>query len=106
MSPLKLLLILFLHLLFLSSVFDIYFKSTVLTNISVTHSPGYEGPAKRLFLIVTDGLRADSLFKSEEVRFLHKMATERGSWGIAHTRVPTESRCKHFTICNKGGITF
>ena len=61
------------------------------------------GEAKRLVLIVGDGLRADLLFNidpfpgvkgSPEVvaPFLRDVALRRGAFGVSHTRVPTESR--------------
>ena len=43
-----------LHLVFLSSVFDIYFKSPVLPSSRQFH-PDYVAPARRLVLFVADG---------------------------------------------------
>ena len=84
-----------------------------------------KAPAKRLVLIVGvfqnriqhlllsihsgDGLRADLLFNlnafssvenSTEIiaPYLRSIATERGAFGISHTRVPTESRPGHVAI--------
>jgi len=54
-----------LHLVFLSSVFDIYFKSPVLPSSRQFH-PDYVAPARRLVLFVADGLRADSLYSLSE----------------------------------------
>ena len=91
-----------LHLLFLSSVFDIYFRSPVVKS-GRTHTPAYpvgQAPAKRLVLIVADGLRADSLFANEmeETPYLAKVRRDLGRWGVSHTRVPTESRPGHIAL--------
>ena len=50
-----------LHLLFLASVFDIYFRSPVISS-SRHHAANYTAPAKRLVLFVADGLRAESIY--------------------------------------------
>ncbi|PAV16485.1 hypothetical protein PNOK_0810500 [Pyrrhoderma noxium] len=65
--------------------------------------------AKRLVLIVGDGLRADLLFNlnpfpsvpdSSEIvaPYLRNVIEKRGAYGISHTRVPTESRPGHVAI--------
>ncbi|KAI9226786.1 MAG: Phosphatidylinositolglycan class N-domain-containing protein [Piptocephalis tieghemiana] len=73
-----------------------------MTPYRVTSPPA---PAKRLVLAVADGLRADRLFEHAtledgEVRapFLHDIIHNRGSWGVSHTRVPTESRPGHVAV--------
>lgn len=50
--------------------------------------------------IAADGLRADKLFENAMARapFLHSIVEERGTWGISHTRVPTESRPGHVAL--------
>ncbi|RZC32196.1 GPI ethanolamine phosphate transferase 1, partial [Asbolus verrucosus] len=93
----------FVHALILKAVFDIYFSSPIdngMTPIKSTNNP----PAKRLVFIVADGLRADGIFgKSQsEAPNLTKIRKTRGSWGVAHTRVPTESRPGHIALL--GGI--
>ncbi|XP_059801212.1 GPI ethanolamine phosphate transferase 1 isoform X2 [Hypanus sabinus] len=90
------------HLVFFASIFDIYFTSPLVhgtTPHQVPHSP----PAKRLVLFVADGLRADTFFEldvNDQTRspFLRDVIKERGSWGVSHTRVPTESRPGHVAL--------
>lgn len=56
----------FVHIAFLVSVFDIYFKSPIVNDITPQSSP-VEAPAQRLVLIVADGLRADSFFQTDDL---------------------------------------
>nr|XP_050049982.1 GPI ethanolamine phosphate transferase 1-like [Dermacentor andersoni] len=90
------------HVVFLFSIFDIYFKSPIIHGL-----PAYEvplpSPASRLVLIVADGLRADKIFELQKngtsrAPYLRSIITERGSWGVSHTRVPTESRPGHVAL--------
>uniref|UniRef100_A0A8B9FF00 GPI ethanolamine phosphate transferase 1 n=1 Tax=Amazona collaria TaxID=241587 RepID=A0A8B9FF00_9PSIT len=60
-------------------------------------------PAKRLVLFVADGLRADSLYElnsnsTPPAPYLRSILENNGSWGISHTRVPTESRPGHVAL--------
>jgi phosphatidylinositol glycan class N len=55
----------FVHVTFLLSVFDIYFKSPIVHDIQPQYSP-LEGPARRLVLMVADGLRADSFYEADD----------------------------------------
>ncbi|TYZ58043.1 hypothetical protein PybrP1_010764 [[Pythium] brassicae (nom. inval.)] len=111
------------HAVYVLSIFDIYFKSPVVahvesvqytsssssSSVSATDSLLLAPPAKRVFVFVADGCRADKFFESnasssnsrtggERVTFLRRMAETRGSWGVSHTRVPTESRPGHVAL--------
>lgn len=52
----------FVHIIFLISIFDIYFKSPLVPNVQ-PHINNIRGAAKRLILFVGDGLRADTFFE-------------------------------------------
>ncbi|XP_046661956.1 GPI ethanolamine phosphate transferase 1 [Homalodisca vitripennis] len=91
-----------LHIVFLLSVFDIYFKSPIINNIPVLNN-NVGPPAKRLVLFVADGLRADSIFSVQPTNdhlspYLRSIIESRGVWGVAHSRVPTESRPGHIAL--------
>ena len=96
----KFVLILGLHLMFLGSVFDIYFRSPVISSAR-HHAPKFDtaAPAKRLVLFVADGLRAQSVFDfPNRTPFLNKVANDIGAYGISHTKLPTESRPGHVAL--------
>ncbi|KAK0480758.1 Phosphatidylinositolglycan class N-domain-containing protein [Armillaria novae-zelandiae] len=95
------------HLIFIYSVFDCYFTSPVVHGMS-SFNVGYQ-EAKRLVLIVGDGLRADLLFEPNGFSALpntpdvvaphiRAIIEHRGAFGVSHTRVPTESRPGHVAI--------
>ncbi|XP_016313551.1 GPI ethanolamine phosphate transferase 1-like [Sinocyclocheilus anshuiensis] len=93
---------LIVHVVFFLSIFDIYFTSPLVHGMTPQHVP-LAPPAKRLVLFVADGLRADSLFKPDDngtVRapYLRSVIEESGTWGVSHTRVPTESRPGHVAL--------
>ena len=70
-----------IHLVFLASVFDIYFRSPITTS-QTHHAPKYRtaAPAKRLVLFVADGLRAESLYGHPgRTHFLSKAANHLGA---------------------------
>ncbi|RDL33711.1 putative GPI ethanolamine phosphate transferase 1 [Venustampulla echinocandica] len=104
------------HVVYIYSIFDIYFVSPIVSGMRAfeTERPaGVEAPAKRLVLFVGDGLRADKAFQSFpepypksdsdlEPRplapFLRSRVLEHGTFGVSHTRVPTESRPGHVAL--------
>ncbi|CAE7080957.1 unnamed protein product [Rhizoctonia solani] len=102
------------HVAYIYSVFDCYFTSPVVHGmrqhrIFWPHNAPKKAPAKRVVLIVGDGLRADLLFNLNPfpnlpdspliaAPFLRSVASERGAFGISHTRVPTESRPGHVAL--------
>lgn len=90
------------HVVFFWSIFDIYFTSPLvhgMTPLATLLAP----PASRLVLMVADGLRADSLFTllpngTSRAPYLRDVMESRGTWGVSHTRVPTESRPGHVAL--------
>ncbi|XP_068092856.1 GPI ethanolamine phosphate transferase 1 isoform X2 [Hyperolius riggenbachi] len=93
---------LFVHLVFFGSIFDIYFTSPLVHGMSPQNTV-LPSPAKRLVLFVADGLRADTFFELDEnghsrAPYLREIIQKRGSWGVSHTRVPTESRPGHVAL--------
>ncbi|OWZ08830.1 GPI ethanolamine phosphate transferase [Phytophthora megakarya] len=96
----------FFHALYVLSIFDIYFTSPVVPHIEsvdYTDAP----PAKRVVVFVADGCRADKFFEANassedhgdsRVSFLRNIMHTKGSWGVSHTRVPTESRPGHVAL--------
>ncbi|KAM4544287.1 GPI ethanolamine phosphate transferase 1 isoform 1-T1 [Fundulus diaphanus] len=90
------------HVVFFLSIFDIYFTSPLVHGMTPQSTP-LAPPASRLVLVVADGLRADSLFTplpngSSRTPFLRTIIEETGTWGVSHTRVPTESRPGHVAL--------
>ncbi|XP_068956352.1 GPI ethanolamine phosphate transferase 1 isoform X3 [Petaurus breviceps papuanus] len=93
---------LLVHFVFFVSIFDIYFTSPLVHGMTPQFTP-LPPPAKRLVLFVADGLRADSLYELDEngtsrAPFIRNIIMHKGSWGISHTRVPTESRPGHVAL--------
>ncbi|XP_068626313.1 GPI ethanolamine phosphate transferase 1 [Battus philenor] len=86
-----------IHITFLFSIFDIYFKSPIVKNV-IPHHPLHEPPSNRLVLFVVDGLRAESFLNYSTMPYLRSIANSHGRWGISSTRVPTESRPGHVAI--------
>uniref|UniRef100_A0A3B4TH91 GPI ethanolamine phosphate transferase 1 n=1 Tax=Seriola dumerili TaxID=41447 RepID=A0A3B4TH91_SERDU len=90
------------HVIFFLSIFDIYFTSPLVHGMT-PQATSLAPPASRLVLVVADGLRADSLFTlhpdgSSRAPYLRGVIEERGTWGVSHTRVPTESRPGHVAL--------
>ncbi|OQR82300.1 GPI ethanolamine phosphate transferase [Achlya hypogyna] len=131
------------HMVYVLSIFDIYFKSPVVANIPpVAIHSSYPPPAQRLVVFVADGCRADRFFELNDtfsvfahnklraaglghliptahwwvppwselththrrpdeptrVPFLRHIIQHKGSWGVSHTGVPTESRPGHVAM--------
>ncbi|KAE8891532.1 GPI ethanolamine phosphate transferase 1 [Phytophthora fragariae] len=95
------------HALYVLSIFDIYFTSPVVPHVesvAYTDAP----PAKRVLVFVADGCRADKFFEAKNshadaratprASFLRDVIETRGSYGVSHTRVPTESRPGHVAL--------
>uniref|UniRef100_A0A5F5PIG1 GPI ethanolamine phosphate transferase 1 n=1 Tax=Equus caballus TaxID=9796 RepID=A0A5F5PIG1_HORSE len=93
---------LLVHFVFFASIFDIYFTSPLVHGMTPQFT-SLPPPARRLVLFVADGLRADSLYELDEngdsrAPFIRNIIMHEGSWGISHTRVPTESRPGHVAL--------
>ncbi|KAL9064852.1 MAG: hypothetical protein Q9157_007683 [Trypethelium eluteriae] len=104
------------HLVYIFSIFDIYFVSPIVSGMREFSIDAPEAPAKRLVLYVGDGLRADKAFQSfpdpspknngtTEAQiprplapFLRSRVLDHGTFGVSHTRVPTESRPGHVAL--------
>ncbi|XP_044859582.1 GPI ethanolamine phosphate transferase 1 isoform X1 [Mauremys mutica] len=93
---------LLVHCVFLASIFDIYFTSPLVHGMTPQRTP-LPPPAKRLVLFVADGLRADTLYELDDngtpqAPYLRNIIEYKGSWGVSHTHVPTESRPGHVAL--------
>ena len=130
------------HLIYIYSIFDIYFVSPIVHGMRAFRTDVQKAPAKRLVLFVGtsssvsglypsisintehtngvagDGLRADKAFQSFpdpspdssianssealEPRplapYLRSRVLSHGTFGVSHTRVPTESRPGHVAL--------
>ncbi|KAF9606883.1 hypothetical protein IFM89_029482 [Coptis chinensis] len=85
------------------SIFDIYFKTPIVHGMEPV-PPRFKPPAKRLVLLIADGLRADKFFEPASsdgkyrAPFLRSVIKDKGRWGVSHARPPTESRPGHVAI--------
>ncbi|DAA76968.1 TPA_exp: Uncharacterized protein A8136_6734 [Trichophyton benhamiae CBS 112371] len=103
------------HVIYIYSIFDIYFVSPIVHGMRAYKVDTPEPPARRLVLYVGDGLRADKAFQffpdpsrsandssAQDVvpmaPFLRSRVLEHGTFGVSHTRVPTESRPGHVAL--------
>ncbi|KAK2971216.1 hypothetical protein RJ640_029894, partial [Escallonia rubra] len=91
-----------LHAVYMLSIFDIYFKTPIVHGMDPVH-PRLAAPAKRLVLLVADGLRADKFYEPDvegnyRAPFLRGVIKGQGRWGVSHARPPTESRPGHVAI--------
>jgi phosphatidylinositol glycan class N len=104
------------HLVYILSIFDIYFVSPIVSGMSlfgVQREASAKAPADRLVLFVGDGLRADKALQSHPepypetdddliprplAPFLRSKVLNDGTFGVSHTRVPTESRPGHVAL--------
>ncbi|XP_010272049.1 PREDICTED: GPI ethanolamine phosphate transferase 1 isoform X2 [Nelumbo nucifera] len=91
-----------LHAVYMLSIFDIYFKTPIVHGMDPV-PPRFTAPAKRLVLLVADGLRADKFFEPDSkgqfrAPFLRNVIKGQGRWGVSHARPPTESRPGHVAI--------
>ncbi|EFX04785.1 GPI-anchor biosynthetic protein [Grosmannia clavigera kw1407] len=104
------------HLVYIFSIFDIYFVSPVVSGMRLfqpERPAAAKAPADRLVLFVGDGLRADKALQSHPepypetkedliprplAPFLRSRILEHGTFGVSHTRVPTESRPGHVAL--------
>ncbi|KAH3767326.1 phosphatidylinositol glycan [Pelomyxa schiedti] len=98
-----------MHVVYVVAMFDIHFRSPLVHGMT-PHVSIATPPAERVVLFVGDGLRADKTFeydvngldstdKPSRAPFLRSIIETKGSWGISHTRVPTESRPCHVAMC-------
>ncbi|UPX20984.1 Glycosyl phosphatidyl inositol anchor synthesis [Ascochyta rabiei] len=111
------------HLVYIFSCFSIYFVSPIVHGMREHRVETQEAPARRLVLFVGDGLRADKAFQSFPdphpnattpdtpklladyaktprplAPFLRSKVLQSGTFGVSHTRVPTESRPGHVAL--------
>ncbi|WOK96386.1 GPI ethanolamine phosphate transferase 1 [Canna indica] len=91
-----------LHAVYMLSIFDIYFKTPIVHGMDPVPQR-FSPSAKRLVLLVADGLRADKFFEPDSggrfrAPFLRSVMKEMGRWGVSHARPPTESRPGHVAI--------
>ncbi|KAJ3330585.1 Glycosyl phosphatidyl inositol anchor synthesis [Blyttiomyces sp. JEL0837] len=87
------------HIIYSWSIFDIYFRTPLVHGME-PELPPQPPLADRLVLFVADGLRADKLYENdlERAPYLKSVVSTVGSWGVSHTRVPTESRPGHVAL--------
>ncbi|KAF8092334.1 hypothetical protein N665_0417s0031 [Sinapis alba] len=92
-----------LHAVYMLSIFDIYFKTPIVHGMDPVPPRFSQPPAKRLILLISDGLRADKFYEPDvdgnyRAPFLRNVIKNQGRWGVSHARPPTESRPGHVAI--------
>lgn len=68
----------FIHVTFLFSIFDIYFKSPIVKDV-VAYQSQHEAVADRLVLFVVDGLRAESFVNYTTMKYLRSVPAYYGT---------------------------
>uniref|UniRef100_A0AC35TLT4 GPI ethanolamine phosphate transferase 1 n=1 Tax=Rhabditophanes sp. KR3021 TaxID=114890 RepID=A0AC35TLT4_9BILA len=88
-----------LHLILLFAPLNIYFTSPI-TDIARKHEISREGLAKRIVLVSTGGLRANTFYDNiESLPFLNKLISDgKALFAIAETKLPSDSKPSHFAI--------
>ncbi|XP_062707725.1 GPI ethanolamine phosphate transferase 1-like [Aedes albopictus] len=88
-----------IHVLFLLSIFYIYFQSPILHDLPIGTDHG-NAPADRVVVFIADGLRAESFLQhgANRTTYLQEVIVSKGAFGISNTRVPTESRPGHVAL--------
>ncbi|KAG7200113.1 hypothetical protein KM043_000557 [Ampulex compressa] len=81
---------LIMHLCLLWGVLDVNFHSPIVRGLPIVQPPS-NAPAKRLLLFVADGLRYRTFIETPPP-YLGGLMENESSWGVSHTRMPTESR--------------
>uniref|UniRef100_A0A8D8YVA9 GPI ethanolamine phosphate transferase 1 n=1 Tax=Cacopsylla melanoneura TaxID=428564 RepID=A0A8D8YVA9_9HEMI len=86
-----------IHVLFFLSIFEIYFKSPIIENIPLSEKAQGIQLAKRVVIFYADGVRAEKFYEvlngnSYSPYLRNLLETHQACGGIAHTRVPTETR--------------
>ncbi|XP_045465985.1 GPI ethanolamine phosphate transferase 1-like isoform X2 [Harmonia axyridis] len=82
-----------IHIFLFLAVLNTYFQSIIETDLPSTTSTD-NPPAKRILLIIVDGLRAQAILGENEnvAPFLKDLRDRNSSWGISYGAAPTESR--------------
>jgi len=98
-----LIIVILFHVVYILSIFDIYFKSPIVHGMEPIHI-NVTPAAKRVVVISGDGLRGDRTFENQMIHtpYLKTKVFNEGTWGISHTRVPTETRPCHLAML--GGV--
>ncbi|KAK0425172.1 hypothetical protein QR680_009070 [Steinernema hermaphroditum] len=90
----------FVHLVLIYSIFDVYYTSPLVKGTTPHPISQEVGLADRLVLFSADGLRSRTFFEHpEKAPFLQDIIRNgKGSWGVSLSHVPTESRPGHVAM--------